>query len=174
MKTTLENTCAEEIRKQLQIQKERYPLMTEEDVVKFVYQGMLGVGHLIRSEQDARDRLMDEMEGMEPAGDEPLTEGISTDWVRLNLRPARAKGMCMDDIASYLVRSAERGPLPFTRRDVYSFCVKLDGSEKMKEAAAKVLDEHWLPSHSEQYRAAYRPAYRVLHKDFMRFGRDGD
>ena len=29
-------------------------------------------------------------------------------------------------------------------------------------AAARLLDESWLPGHSRQYREAYHPAYRVL------------
>ena len=167
-------TCAEEKKKQLQVQKKRYPLMTEEDIVKFVFQGMLGVGHLINSEQDAKDILSAEMATLDPNEDEPLIEKISSDWVRLNLRPAKAKGMTVDDIAWYLVRSAEWGALSFMRQNVYNFCVKLDGSEQMKTAAAKVLDEHWLPRHSEQYRKAYHPAYRVLYKDFKKFKRDDD
>ncbi len=167
-------TCAEEMKKQLQVQKKRYPLMTEEDIVKFVFQGMLGVGHLINSEQDAKDRLSAEMGSLNPDEDEPLIEKISSDWVRLNLRSAKAKGMTVDDIAWYLVRSAEWGALSFTRQNVYNFCVKIDGSERMKAAAAKVLDEHWLPRHSEQYQKAYHPAYRVLYKDFKKFKRDDD
>ena len=167
-------TCAEEMKKQLQVQKKRYPLMTEEDIVKFVFQGMLGVGHLIKSEQDAKDRLSAEMGSLNPDEDEPLIEKISSDWVRLNLRSAKAKGMTVDDIAWYLVRSAEWGALSFTRQNVYNFCVKIDGSERMKAAAAKVLDEHWLPRHSEQYQKAYHPAYRVLYKDFKKFKRDDD
>lgn len=167
-------TCAEEMKKQLQVQKKRYPLMTEEDIVKFVFQGMLGVGHLINSEQEAKDRLSAEMATLNPNEDEPLIEKISSDWVRLNLRPAKAKGMTVDDIAWYLVRSAEWGALSFTRQNVYNFCVKLDGSERMKAAVVKVLDEHWLPSHSEQYQKAYHPAYRVLYKDFKKFKRDDD
>ena len=167
-------TCAEEMKKQLQVQKKRYPLMTEEDIVKFVFQGMLGVGHLINSEQEAKDRLSAEMATLNPNEDEPLIEKISSDWVRLNLRPAKAKGMTVDDIAWYLVRSAEWGALSFTRQNVYNFCVKMDGSERMKAAVVKVLDEHWLPSHSEQYQKAYHPAYRVLYKDFKKFKRDDD
>ena len=97
-------------------------------------------------------------------------EKISTDWVRLNLRPAMAQGMTADEIAWYLVRSAEWGALSFTRQNVYNFCVKIDGSERMRAAAAMALDEQWLPGHSEQYREAYHPAYRVLHKDFRKFG----
>ena len=48
--------------------------------------------------------------------------------------------------------------------------MKLGGidREKMKTAAEKVLDENWLPSHSEQYRNAYQPAYRVVYKDYKR------
>ena len=48
--------------------------------------------------------------------------------------------------------------------------MKLDGidREKMKVAAEKVLDENWLPSHSDQYRNAYHPAYRVVYKDYKK------
>ena len=165
----LKIACANEIRKQLLVQRKRYPRMTEADVVKFVFQGMLGVGHLIRSEQSARERLSAEMAPLQPGSAEPLTEKISTEWVRLNLRPAKAQGVSEEDIARRLIRSAERATLSFTRQNVYNFCVKLDGSEEMKAAAAKVLDESWLPGHSEAYRAAYHPAYRVLHKEYGRF-----
>lgn len=165
----LKIACAEEMKKQLQAQRKRYPLMNEEDVVKFAFQGMLGVGHLISSVDDAKSRLAAEMASPEPDDSEPLIEKISTDWVRLNLRPAKAKGMTEDDIAWYLIRSAEWGSLSFTRQNVYNFCVKLDGSDKMRAAAEKVLDDSWLPSHSMQYREAYHPAYRVLFKDFKKF-----
>ena len=168
----LKIACAEEMRKQLQVQRKRYPLINEEDVVKFAFQGMLGVGHLINSEADAKDRLTAEMASLELDYSEPLIEKISTDWVRLNLRPAKARGMPEDELAWYLLRSAEWESLSFTRQNVYNFCVKLDGSDRMRAAAEKVLDENWLPSHSEQYREAYHPAYRVLYKDFKKFKRD--
>lgn len=170
----LKIACAEEMKKQLQVQRKRYPLMNEEDVVKFAFQGMLGVGHLISSIDDTKNRLATEMASLEPDDSEPLIEKISTDWVRLNLRPAKAKGMSEDDIAWYLIRSAEWGSLSFTRQNVYNFCVKLDGSDRMKAAAEKVLDDSWLPSHSEKYREAYRPAYRVLYKDFKKFKEQED
>ena len=64
-------------------------------------------------------------------------------------------------------------PLSFIRQNVYNFCVKLDGSEKMRTAAEKVLDEGYLPSHSEKYRELYHPAYRVLWQDFRKFERQG-
>ena len=44
----------------------------------------------------------------------------------------------------------------------------------MKEAATRILDENWLPRHSEAYRAAYAPAYRVMYKDYRKFRRGGE
>ena len=135
---------------------------------------MLGVGHLINSQDDALAYLHREMEPLVPDTDEPLTERVSPEWFRLNLRAAQAKGRTEEDIVYWLCRSAQKKPLSFTRQNVYNFCVKLDSSDKMKAAAEKVLDENWLPSHSEQYREAYHPAYRVLHKDFRKFKKEED
>ena len=163
----LKIACAEEMKRCLIAQKKRYPLMNEEDVVKFAFQGMLGVGHLIRSEEDAVKRLQEEMIGLEPNPEEPYVEKISSDWLRMNLRAAKARGVTEADIAYMLCRSAQHKPLSFTRQNVYNFCVKLDGSDRMKQAAAKILDENWLPGHSQQYRETYHPAYRVLHKDYL-------
>ncbi len=166
--------CAEQMKKILCAQQKRRPLMNEEDVVKLVFQGMLGVGHLIPSEEQALEQLRAEMSGLAPDADEPLTEKVSPQWFRLNLRAAKAKGLAEADIACMFCRSAGREPLAFTRQNVYNFCVKLDGSDRMKAAAEKVLDGSRLPAHSEQYREAYRPAYRVLHFDFRKLRREED
>ena len=172
-KLKLKQAATEEIKKQLEVQKKRYPRMNEEDIVKFVFQGMLGVGHLISSLSDATERLKAEMDGPVPDGldEEPLIETISTDWVRLNLRPAKVRRMTAEKIARELFKSAERGSL-FTRQNVYDFCVKEYPTEEMKKAAEKILDDDYLPSHSECYRAAYNPSYRVMYRDFKKFRRE--
>ena len=167
----LKIACAEEMKRCLAEQKTRYPLMNEEDVVKFAFQGMLGVGHLVSSEEAALSRLREEMAGLEPNMEEPLAEKISTYWLRINLRAAAARGKTPEELAYQLFRSAQMKPLSFTRQNVYNFCVKLDGSAKMKAAAERVLDENWLPRHSENYREAYAPAYRVMYRDYRKFSR---
>ncbi len=170
--TMLKIACAEEMKRCLIEQKKRYPQMTEEDVVKFAFQGMLGVGHLVRSEEDALAWLKKEMDAVEPDMEEPLAEKISSYWLRVNLRAAKARGKTAEELAYQMFRSAKMKPVSFTRQNVYNFCVKLDGSEKMKAAAEKVLDESWLPSHSLKYREAYHPAYRVMYKDYRKFRRE--
>ncbi len=170
---SLRTACTEEIKKQLALQRKRRPQMKEEDTVKFVFQGMLGVGHLVASPGEALIRLDREYREVSTDDTEPLTEKLSTDWIRLNLRPAKAQGMTAEEIAGYVFESAGIRPLPFTRQDVCDFCVKLDsGNEKMRAAAEKMLDENRLPSHSDDYREAYHPAYRVLYQKIMKTGKE--
>ena len=133
--------------------------------MKFVFQGMLGAGHLIASREKAYVYLREEMNSVQPDREEPLTERLSPDRVRLNLRAAKAKGMRADEITELLIDSVKNHPTEFSRQDVYNLCMTLEGynPHKLKEAAEKLKDETWLPSHSEQYRSAYRPAYRVIY-----------
>ena len=53
-------TSSIEIKRIVQLHRERYPLMEEEDVVKLVYQGQLGGGHHISSREQAL-RLLQEV-----------------------------------------------------------------------------------------------------------------
>ncbi len=71
-------------------------------------------------------------------------------------------------IADLVWTSAPMRPISFTRRDVYEFCMALDGFDKtnMRFAAERILSEDFLPSHSDQYRKSYHPAYRVLCVDY--------
>lgn len=162
--------CAEDLKKNLAIHLKKHPLATEEDIVKFVFQGMLGVGHLVSSHQKTLAYIAQEMDSIQADDKEPLIEKLSTFWVRMNLRAAKAREMRPTEIEILTYYSAKYNPVSFTRQNVYNFCMKLEGidREKMKAAAEKVLDESWLPSHSEQYRNAYHPAYRVVYKDYKK------
>ena len=144
--------------------RRRYPLGTEEDIVKFAFQGMLGTGHMISSERSAYQELKREMAGLTADDKEPLYEPLGDRFCRINLRAALASGLWAEEIAILICRSAEREMRLFTRKDVQDFCMELKDvdPEKMKEAAEKLTDESWLPSHSDAYKKAYRPAYRVL------------
>lgn len=154
-----------EIKENLRKHLEAHPQATEEDVVKFVFQAFLGVGHLVSSADIIQRRLENEM-AQNPADDtEPQTEDLSPRWVRLNLRPAKARGIAPVELAKRVYRSAQQ-PVSYTRQDVVDFCESLDlpdlDKDKMKAAADRLLDGSFLPSHSDRYREAYKPAYVVL------------
>ena len=169
---TVREECLRELGECLAEHRRRYPLGNEEDIVKFVFQGLLGAGHLISSERSAREGIKSELAGLEADSGEPLYEPLSSRFCRMNLRAALAQGIWAEEIAVRLYRSAECEGSLFTRQDVYDYCMTVpdvDG-EKMKKAAGKVCDESWLPAHSDAYREAYRPAYRVLLKEFLKGG----
>ena len=117
------------------------------------------------SAEAIRKRLENEM-AQNPADDtEPQTEALSSRWVRLNLRPAKARGIQPEELAQRVYRSAQY-PVPYTRQDVVNFCKELNIPDmdrgKIKAAAQRLLDGSFLPSHSQEYREAYKPAYVVL------------
>ena len=130
---------------------------------------MLGVGHLVSSADAIQKRLENEM-AQNPADDtEPQTEELSSRWVRLNLRPAKARGIAPEELARRVYRSAQQ-PVPYTRQDAVDFCESLVlpamDREKINAAAERLLDGSFLPSHSQQYREAYKPAYVVLAREW--------
>ena len=81
----------QEMLRHLLAQRLRYPSMQQQDVVKFVFQAMLGVGHLLSSRDAVTNRIAREMDGLSPDPEEPLFETLSPSWCRLNLRRAKAE-----------------------------------------------------------------------------------
>ena len=166
LETVLLRPAQEALRRALAEHRLRYPLMQAMDTAKLVFQGMLGVGHLVASEEAAAARLREEMRGNGPSLGEALTEPAGADWFRLNLRPAREAGIREEDIAAWLLASS-RVKCGASRKDVCEFLLSLDGGEDMRAAAERILDESFLPGHSEAYREAYHPSYRVLSGKFL-------
>ena len=136
----------------------RAPQMQEQDAVKFVFQAMLGPGHLLADRDTVTERIAREMDGLTPDPDEPLTEELSPAWCRLNLARAAAEGLEPGTVAG-LMASPQDG-FRFSRQDVLEACRGLTASGEADPE--RILDGDWLPSHSEIYRDRYRPAYRVI------------
>ena len=156
--------CLKELERCLKEHRSRFLLAREEDIVKFVFQGMLGAGHLISSEAAAVRSLKAETENLQADPEEPLYEPLGSIWCRINLRPALARGIWAEEIAMLVCRSVEKEQKLFTREDVRDFCLGLADTdpERMRRALEGITEEDWLPSHSAAYREAYRPAYRVV------------
>ena len=57
----------------------RYPEMQQEDVVKFVFQAMLGVGHLLSGREHVTEFIARETDTLQADPDEPLLEPLSPD-----------------------------------------------------------------------------------------------
>lgn len=152
------------------------PRMEPMDAVKLVYQNAFGCGHLIDDENGAAERVRAELKATRPdfaASGYTLIGGglcrldLAAPQVR-RLRPERIARMmrltaampmggkaALDEGLRRLRRLAEEGQTPFS-------LAALDGylAEYRKAGCPMV-------SHSSAYRAAYLPAYRVVHSDFI-------
>ena len=154
----------------------RYPLMEPTDVVKLLYQNEFGGGHLISDPARSLAYLRQEWESLpgEKSNQEdmPLLEDIGGGLCRLHLAPAKAGGLYTpEQINDWFVRSAAAH-----RGSQDRFLATLDWLEEKaeifpfrfsKEALQNYLAAYReagcpMVSHSETYRRAYRPAYRVV------------
>ena len=158
-----------ELEKILREQAKRYALMQPTDGVKLIYQNEFGGGHLIKDEQAVLNYLRREYESVEKTPAIPLYENIGNGIVRVNLAAVKPEDLeqlgrdfirsaaehigTMDGFLaklSVLVELTEQGIFAFDQIELAAYLVEY---EKMGYPAV---------SHSQAYRLAYRPAYRVI------------
>ena len=154
---------AEEMERALRCHRERCPAIQPKDVVKFVFQGCLGMGHLLDDPGPVEKRIGNEMEQEPPSREEALTEELSPAWCRLNLRRAMSEGLTPRIISGMMIRSGS--PADYTMEDVVQICRSLADKENDPDILKEALllrDSRQLPSHSESYRQSVHPSYRVI------------
>ena len=146
----------------IQRHKTRYPQMQTLDLFKLIYQNEFGSGHLVHDPVHCRERLLSEYRAC-TAGAQ-LLEPIGNGYSRLYLGNARTEGYDPGLLADVFLASAHRQD-----GDAQQFLQKAQ-SLKAYEDAGEV--DQWICwatqnrfapfSHSEAYRQAYQPAYRVV------------
>lgn len=154
----------------------RYPLMEPRDAVKLIYQNEFGGGHLIQDEKKCLEFLQKEYASIRQNPDAPLLEDIGNGMCRVNLTALDGHGISPEELAAAFIRSAgiHRGSLD-------SFHKKLQSLQGLTRSGAMPFCEdalrHYLAdyekagfppvSHSDTYRSAYLPAYRVVAKAIL-------
>ena len=162
---------------QLRTQAALHPAMQPQDVLKMCYQAAFGAEHLLKDQQAARDFLTREWEATEGDSDEALYERISNEVCRLNIRAWKGQGLQMEWMLNLFVHSCK--PLPNAQNRFFAFLGSVDalcaadglpfGIEEWKAAKEAYLQGGVRPlHHSEAYRLAERPAYRVMDTGFLR------
>lgn len=153
-------------------QIKRRPEIKVQDIYKLLYQGVFGVGHIISDR--SWDILVEEANRInknEYAAD-PLIESVSPDgvFIRVNLRQFLSLGYSLRSLYKVMIRSAKyKGDIEVfqTYWKTFTDLVKkgylnfpLDEIKRLDALIEKdgVTPQH----HSEKYRIAYYPAYRVV------------
>ena len=164
---------------------DRYPLMEARDAVKLIHQHIFGPGHLIQDREKALALIREEMSAA-PAG-QPLYESIGGGLCRLNLGPCKGRGIPAEDICALFMQAADgtQGDKKAFREAIRELRDMADQGDTPFEAVTldvllAAYDEKKCPPlrHSEAYRRAYRPAYRVVIqkklKDYLARRREGE
>ncbi len=153
---------------------EKYPGTQAEDLVKLVYQGCVGPGHIGSTRDMFMNYLAYETGNMEKGqqANIDLFEPLPGEFTRLNLGPYLAKDADIGLIADGLVRSLEFTPdttlFMKTLNDLTeekSIDKLIPLQDRLKEIVAAIVIEN-IPvyHHSETYSEMYDPHYRVIHK----------
>lgn len=151
----------------------QHPQLEPQDVIKFLYQGEFGCGHLIPDYSDAYDRFCAEWD-MAVTCEENVFEPLNHDFCRVNLGAAKASGIPMSLVLRMFFSSAcvcgNKSNLNTQLDYVLSLAenvdITLDAQGFLKELDKyKALDLP-LMSHSKAYHAAYTPSYRVIKADY--------
>ena len=158
------------------IQKEltARPQSGVQDIYKLLHQSVFGPGHIIPNEDTARNYLLTEIAALGPASaGEPMYEELGRGIVRINLRPFRDASGSTEAMLKAMIETANSnsGTKEEMEKAVSEACAFLKKLEKNELAESlKSLAETHAPNgypalrHSEAYREAYWPAYRIVDK----------
>lgn len=163
-------TIDSELRTILEAHAARYPRMEPQDAVKLIFQNEFGGGHLIADPEQSLRRLRAEAESVPPTG-RTVYEDIGNGVVRVML----GGDYPLEQLNRDFVRSAAAHPgdrTAFLRKLETLRAVTAAGEMTFSPDALEAYLSDYLAagcpvvSHSEAYRAAYAPAYRIVLRRF--------
>lgn len=151
----------------------RYPALAPSDLLKGLHQSVFGCGHFVTDEAAGLELLRRELELPDLRADVEFLDGP---FCRVHLGYLKETGLAPETLFRLFVLSAE-APAGGTEVLEEKLAVLLALAEagrlpfSFTETAAAV--EAWrgvgFPAcrHSERFRTAYRPAYRVIRREFV-------
>ena len=151
----------------------RYPALRPQDLLKAIHQSVFGCGHFIENESVARDLLRQELETPGPAAEIELLDG---EYCRVPLGYLTHSGLSPETLFRLFVLSAEApAPNPDLLQSKLDALLALaaEGAlpfsyEETANAVAQWQQAGFpLCRHSQEFRDAYRPTYRVIRKEYL-------
>jgi len=156
---------------------QKWPQLELTDLIKLLYQAAFGCGHFAPDGERVMAFLCEELKATQADPSGALVERIPGGYARVHIAPYAAQGMSIHTLArlfmltadepvkdnaaawfdaglDLLVSMADAGELPFGAQDVR------DGVAAYRAAGCPSVH------HSEQFRAAYHPAYRIVRAQY--------
>lgn len=155
----------------------QYPRLEIDDLIKLLYQSAFGCGHFAPGEARVLAFLEEETAGLNREREWPLVERVLGGYARVHLAPYVSQGMRLLTLSRLFMRTASEPP----REDAGAwFAAALDLLEGMAQEEKLPFDADAVKArlaayraagcpaihHSETFRAAYRPAYRIVRAEY--------
>lgn len=144
---------------------DNHPGMEPRDAVKFLYQSYMGGGHLISDESASLERLEAEWAQVDSAPSAPLGEPLGNGLFRLHLNVCKGIGLSPSTVNRLFLLTARN--MVQDPQGLYDALHLVNALSFPREMVDNYLTQYRaqgcpLVSHSESYRAAYSPAYRIV------------
>lgn len=155
----------------------KYPALGMQDLVKALYQGEFGCGHLISDPERAKLWLQKESAECGEDGMVPLTEPLFGGFSRVYLQALAPNGLRVETLFRLFVLSAkETGDMAHFQQllDDAMHLIE-DGRLPIDPGEARAFLAQYRAAgcpatrHTEAFRQAYTPAYRVVRSDYCRY-----
>jgi hypothetical protein len=153
----------------------RYPALCVQDLLKGLHQSVFGCGHFVTDEADGLRLLRAELADLRP-GNGPAVELLDGEFCRLHLSGLPDSGLAPETLFRLFALSAETpcgsGEELSAKLDVLvelARAGRLPFPEAETRRAVDAFRQAGFPAchHSEAFRAAYGPAYRVIRREFL-------
>lgn len=152
-----------------------YPRMQIADLFKYLFQSAFGCEHLVSSEETAISYIRRELASAEAFG-EAETDQLDGAYSRVHFSWLR-DGLCPETLGKLFCRSAKTEPngreallakLDAARELIREGLLPFSADSFERELAAWREGGYPAIHHSEEFRAAYCPSYRVIAQEYVR------
>lgn len=153
-----------------------HPSMTPQDIAKLCYQAAHGAEHLLSDLDRARGYLRREFEATAADAGIPLIEPISDAVARVNIAAWKARGLSPDTLFDLFAATATVSGEGDARLVEYL----AEAEVLLTQAETRISPEDWQAfsawyaqngrpaiHHSEAYRQAEKPAYRIVCRELL-------
>ncbi len=157
----------------IELHRRTHPGFGVEDLAKLVYQGVFGADHLLSDPDRFAREFLEEWRWVDERAfpGEPLFEPVDPRGriYRLNLRPAKRRGVSPDALLDVLLSQPRLGADPAEFWERWRMVVELAAEGAIPFAPARLrgygemlAETGIVPRHSAAYRRANRPRYRLI------------
>ncbi len=161
-------------RKSLIMHYQKYPLVQIQDIFKFIYQSSFGCEHMVSSLETSTDFIREESKNISPS-DEPLIDPLDGAFSRIHLSYLN-HGLSAQTLGKLFFESSKAGDktgvedkLSIAKELIYE--KNLPFSMKDFDKCCKEWHANGYPPvhHSDIFKNAYNPAYRVISNKYIPF-----